>query len=178
MGRRLNIFNPRGSVSRALLDTHEKNKIQSFITITSVGKSGILLGSAPVTGVQISQLTDFSVTKSLDMDFLVATFGDTPTRIQISGLSFFNLNGCNLGNTRADNQQIMNFYKENKLSNRNSNRVDISIASGVGEPPVAFRCVIVGLETKNQASDGGVSNIAYSYTMTLIGVDKQSGGAR
>lgn len=178
MGKRRNIFSPQGSISRSLLDTHSHNKTQAFITISSVGKSGILLGSAPVTGVKISQLTDFSVTKSLDMDFLVATFGDTPTRIQINGLSFFNLNGCNIGNSKLDNQQILNFYRENKLSNKSTNRVDVSIASGVGEPPVAFRCVIVGLDTQNQATENGVSNISYSYTMTLVGVDKQTWGLR
>ena len=172
MSRRINIFKPSGSINWSSLTTGEHDKFQAFITITVAGSNTILLGKTPVTGVQIGQLTDFSITKSLDNDFLVATFGDTPTRIQLKGLSFFNLNGCPLTGSAESKKQIMNFYKENKLSTDIHKRLDISIASGVGEPPVAFRTVLVGLETQNNASDTGSSNRVYSYTMTLIGVER------
>ena len=168
----LTLFKPYGSISRSIL-VDGANNFNTFITISSVGGGSILLGAAPVTGVSIQQLTDFSVTKSLDKDFLVATFGDTPVKITLSGISFFNLNGCRLNGSRKSNKQIMDFYRENKLSNRRSKRVDVSIASGAGETPVVFRCVIVALDTQNQADETGISNMLYSYTMTLIGVDKR-----
>lgn len=172
MSRKINIFKPSGSVNWSTLAGAEQDKFQAFITITVAGSNTILLGKSPVTGVQITQLTDFSLTKSLDRDFLVATFGDTPTRIQLKGLSFFNLNGCPLRGSLADRRQIMNFYKANKLSTDINKRLDISIASGAGETPVAFRTVLVGLETQNNATGDGISNVVYNYTMTLIGVER------
>lgn len=168
----ISIFKPSGSISRSTLTPSERDKFQAFITITVAGSDTILLGTIPVTGVRINQLTDFSVTKSLDRDFLVSTFGDTPTRIQLDGLSFFNMNGCDLTGSGSDNKQIMNFYRENRLSTDINKRIDISIASGAGEPPVAFRTVIVGLDTINKSNSDGISNIVYNYTMTLIGVER------
>ena len=167
-----NLFRPSGSVGWSTLATPQQDKFQAYITITVAGNDTMLLCRAPITGVRINQLTDFSVTKSLDRDFLVATFGDTPTRIQLEGLTFFNLNGCRLFNSKGDKKQIMNFYKENRLSTDPSKRLDISIASGVGEPAVSFRTVLVGLDTVNKASENGVSNVLANYTMTLIGVER------
>ena len=172
MDKQGNIFKPSGSVNWSTLATPEKDKFQAYITITVADNDTKLLCRAPITGVRISQLTDFSVTKSLDRDFLVATFGDTPTRIQLDGLTFFNLNGCPMNNTKGDKQQIMTFYKKNKVSTDISKRLDISIASGVGEPAVSFRTVLVGLDTVNKSDESGMSNVMATYTMTLIGVER------
>ena len=172
MDTKNNLFSPFGSVNRSTLATPEQNGFQAFITITVADSDEILLGMVPVTGVRISQLTDFSVTKSLDRDFLVATFGDTPTRIQLDGLTFFNLNGCTFTGSKGEKQQIMNFYKENRLSTDITKRIDISIASGAGEVPVAFRTVLVGLDTVNKSTEAGLSNVMANYTMTLIGVER------
>lgn len=172
MDTKNNLFNPFGSVNWSTLATPEQNGYQAFITITVADSDAILLGMVPVTGVRINQLTDFSVTKSLDRDFLVTTFGDTPTRIQLDGLTFFNLNGCSLTGSKSDRKQIMNFYKENKLSTDLSKRIDISIASGAGEAPVSFRTVLVGLDTVNKSNESGLSNVMANYTMTLIGVER------
>lgn len=168
----INIFGPFGSINKSILATPEQSGFQSFITITVADSDEILLGMVPVTGVRINQLTDFSLTKSLDRDFLVATFGDTPTRIQLDGLTFFNLNGCALTGSKGEKQQIMNFYKENRLSTDINKRIDISIASGAGEVPVAFRTVLVGLDTANKSNEAGLSNVMANYTMTLIGVER------
>lgn len=166
------LFRPFGSVSWSTLATPEQNGYQAFIAVTVADSDEMLLGAVPITGVRINQLTDFSVTKSLDRDFLVTTFGDTPTRIQLEGLTIFNLNGCDLTNSSKDRRQIMNFYKENKVSSDLSKRIDISIASGAGEPPVSFRTVLVGLDTVNKSNETGLSNVLANYTMTLIGVER------
>ncbi len=165
------IFSGTGGISRHSLVTHEKNKPSAFITITTTS-GDFLHGVAPVTGVLINQLTDFSVTKSLDKDFLVATFGDTPVRITLKGINFFNLNGCDLGQSRLSKKQILNFYKDNRVSTNINNRVDISIATGKNEPAVSFRCIITGLDVQNNASNDGTSNVYYEYGMSLIGVDR------
>ena len=170
---RMQIFNPMGRVSQSVFINPSQTKFNAFITITPLNSDVRLLGTAPITGVTIQQLTDFSITKSLDNDFLVATFGDTPTKITLKGLSFFNLNGCALSDGDASQQQILDFYKTYRVSTDINNRVDISISKGNRIPPVAFRCVIVGLDSQNQSSGDGLSNFVYNYTMQLIGVERQ-----
>jgi hypothetical protein len=166
----MQIFSPTGSISTYKQVADGK---KAYITLSAVGsEQGLLVGSAPITGVDIKQLTDYSVTKSLNKDFLVATFGDTPIQITLHGLNFFNMNGCalNMGD-EADNRQILDFYKENRLSTDPSKRFDVAIASDESAT-VSFRCVIVGLTTQNQSASDGTNNRVYDYSMSLIGVDK------
>lgn len=166
------IFSPFGSVNRSKLTLDTGKKPVAFVTLSEVGGKSWLTGYAPVTGVGITQLTDFSITKSLDKDFLVAVFGDTPVKIVLRGVNFFNLNGCNLGSGRNGKKQVMSFYKSNRLSTAPQKRFDVAITVGADSTPVVFRCVIVGLETQNASTESGISNIMYSYTMQLIGVDR------
>ena len=172
----MQVFNPFGSITKSPLRWQDSTGKQvanvAYITIAEAGGDNIVLGYAPITGVDIKQLTDFSVTKSLDRDFLIATFGDTPVQITLKGLNFFNLNGCTLLGNSASNDQIMEFYKKNRLSTDRFKRFDIAIAISTNNT-VVFRCVIVGLDTQNTASQDGLSNMLYSYTMTLIGVDRE-----
>lgn len=171
----MNIFSPFGSVNKTPLSYTDDKGQQvhnvAFITMTRAGGSEIALGYAPITGVAIRQLTDYSVTKSLDQDFLVATFGDTPTQITLKGLNFFNINGCQLAGSNESKQQIMDFYDQNKLSTDRTRRFDIAIATS-SSSTAAFRCVIVGLDAQNQATGDGLSNVMYNYTMQLIGVKR------
>lgn len=170
-----NIFNPFGSVNKTPLIYTDRNGQQvtnvAFITISEAGGSDIVLGYAPITGVAIRQLTDYSITKSLNKDFLVATFGDTPTQITLKGINFFNINGCELASDTEAKEQIMDFYSKNKLSADRNKRFDIAIAASRNST-AAFRCVIVGLETQNQSTGDGTSNIMYNYTMQLVGVER------
>ena len=171
MGKDLrDIFNPLGGVTQTTFINASQTDFNAFIVISSVNSNNVLLATAPVTGVTIQQLTDFTVTKSLDRDFLVTTFGDTPTKITLKGMSFFNNTGCALTGD-ATNRQILDFYRTNKISANPDNRVDVSISKGKRTAPVSFRCVIVGLDAVNQSTGDGISNLAYSYTMQLIGVE-------
>ena len=170
-----NIFNPFGSVYKTPLIYTDNSGQQitnvAFITISEAGGDTIVLGYAPITGVAIRQLTDYSITKSLNKDFLVATFGDTPTQITISGINFFNINGCELAGDTESKEQIMDFYSKNKLSADRNKRFDVAIAAS-RDSTAAFRCVIVGLDTQNQYSTDGLSNVMYKYTMQLVGVER------
>ena len=166
----MRLFNPLGGVSESVISTQNT----AFITLSKVGGKSYLLAKAPVKGVDIRQLTDFSVTKSLDYDFLVTTFGDTPTQIEISGLSFFNLNGCPLNpQSSKDHDQVMNFYDKNKISSNLSARFDVAVAPVSGTKTSVFRCVIVGLRVTNSSADSGqAGNVSYNYTLSLVGVRK------
>ena len=164
------IFPPMGGVAVSTLST---NNI-AFITLSEAGGDNIALGYAPVTGVSIQQLTDFSVTKSLSRDFLIAAFGDTPVKITLSGVDFFNINGCNILDSKTgagSNDQIMDFYRKNRISTDRTKRFDIAIATS-DKNTVGFRCVITGLDAQNKASSDGLNNVMYNYTMFLIGVDR------
>ena len=169
-----NVFNPLGGISQSVFINRSQRAFNAFIVISPIDSDGTedLLATAPVTGVLIQQLTDFSVTKSLDKDFLISTFGDTPTKITLKGLSFFNLTGCAIGSGDVTRQQVLDFYKKYRISTNINNRVDISISKGEREAPVAFRCAIVGLDTQNQSTGDGLSNLAYNYTLQLIGVER------
>jgi hypothetical protein len=170
-----NIFNPYGSVNRTPITYTDAKGQQvknvSFITLSEAGGDNIVLGYAPITGVKIRRLTDYSVTKSLDDDFLVATFGDTPTSIVISGMNFFNINGCELSGDNESKAQIMDFYENNKISTDKTKRFDVAIANSKSST-VGFRCVIVGLDLANESRGDGLSNVMYNYTMQLIGVKR------
>ena len=166
----IQLFPPMGGLAVSTLST---NNI-AFITLSEAGGDNIALGYAPVTGVSIQQLTDFSVTKSLSRDFLVAAFGDTPVKITLSGVDFFNINGCNILDSTTgagSNDQIMEFYKKNRISTDRTKRFDIAIATS-DKGTVGFRCVIIGLDAQNKAASDGLNNVMYNYTMSLIGVDR------
>ena len=166
----MKIFNRLGGVSETVVNS---NKNTAFITMSKVGGPDLLLARAPVTSVDVSQITDFSITKSLDYDFLVTTFGDTPTKIEIQGISFFNLNGCALNpSSNTAHQQIMTFYDKNKLSANLSARFDVAIAPVSKNKASVFRCVIVGLRVGNNAGRQEGPNVSYTYTLSLVGVKK------
>ena len=69
---------------------HTLGQGKAFITFHSKAGNaldGILLATAPLGGVQISQTVDYSVTKALGRDFHVATFGNRPVQIVLDGIS-------------------------------------------------------------------------------------------
>lgn len=169
----LQIFNPIGSTSTSTVAT-PKDGYVAFITIYDTEGDKVWLARAPITGVNIKQLADYSVTKALDNDFLVTTFGDTPVQIDLTGMNIYNMNGCNIVDSAASKAQILSYYKKKKISSNLKIRFDISIATGSGGPSSTFRCVLVALNVKNDASSGAMDtgNRLYSYAMTFIGVSR------
>lgn len=173
------LMNPMGGINQSIIKTTDN---VAFITIsinkeTSGGStlsdsasskwSRVQLAMAPVTGVDIQQMTDYSITKSLDKDFLIATFGDTPVQITLRGVNFFNLGDCYKGNAY---RYISDFYDDNKLSSNKNIRFDVAIASSKSNA-VAFRCVLVGLSLANDTTTHA-GQIMASYTLSFIGVRK------
>lgn len=169
----IQIFNPLGSTSTAAIAT-PKDGYVAFITIYDTEGDKVWLARAPITGVNIKQLADYSVTKALDNDFLVTTFGDTPVQIDLTGLNIYNMNGCAITDSKESRAQVLAYYKKKKISSNLKIRFDISIATGSGGPSATFRCVLVSLNVKNDASSGAMDtgNRLYSYAMTFIGVSR------
>ena len=176
-GSKTNIFSQLGAVSQSVIE-----KDRAFITITKVGGTSggtgdirTILASAPVTAVNIKQLTDFSITKSLSNDFLVASFGDTPVQIQMQGINIIGINNCMLEASSSDSTrtQIMEFYKKNKVSSDLTARFDVAIAQGPNQPAVGFRCIIIALDVNN-SNQSGMNTVhkTYNYSMSLIGANK------
>ena len=166
------IFSQNGGMSiYALNDT-----TKALIVISEVAEDGssagnVYLANAPSTGISIKRLTDHTVTKSLGGDFLLASFGDTPEDIRISGLNFFGLK-CQQGESQPTYDDIMEFYDANKVSYRPDKRLDITFSTNNN----VFRCALVGLEARS-SSDPEYANVLYTYTLTLVGVKKKGGGA-
>ena len=168
-------MNPLGGISQSIIKSTDNI---AFITITvnstgsgktGTGMSKVQLAMAPVTGVEIQQMSDYSVTKSLDQDFLISTFGDTPVQITLRGVNFFNLGDCYQGKAY---KYISDFYDDNKVSSNKNIRFDVAIASAKTKA-VAFRCVLVGLNMVNDTNTPA-GQIMYNYTLSFIGVRKSS----
>lgn len=177
----LKIFDALGGISQNVL-----KGASSFIALIKVANNaaattriaGIssILASAPATAITIQQLTDFSLTKSLDNDFLVTAFGDTPVKIELKGINIIGIDNCYLDGSSAESAktQILNFYDKNKVSANLQARFDLAISNGPKQPASCFRCVIVALNVSN-SNQSGINAIhkTYDYSMSLIGVRKQ-----
>ena len=161
----MNIFGKGfGAVSKEPM-----GKRKAFITF--VGESAgaklseVLFASAPVTGVKITQTVDYSITKALDKDFLIAAFGDQPVSIVLEGLSIY---ATSPDNYTPDADALPNFYKEYRISKNQDSRVKVGIA-GLNSGGAAFTCAVVGLEMS--ASSSTISSGLGSYKLILIGVE-------
>ena len=174
------VFNVLGSINTY---TYPKSEGKAFFTIAPVVKNQIvknyLTGAMPVTGLHIQEGVDFSITKSLSQDFLVAAFGDSPVTIMLRGISFDEVPECLPSNqttgadgktTTAQQDRAMEFYDRYKLSADIENRVDI----GISTTNISYRCALIAMEVQ-KAGDGTGNQNLYSYTIKLIGVRKTGG---
>jgi hypothetical protein len=178
---KLTIFPQTGGLSQNII-----KGACAFISIVKVSQGsaattrtgiGSILASAttPSTAINIQQLTDFSLTKSLDNDFLVTAFGDTPVKIELKGINIIGIDNCYLDGSRSEaaRSQILEFYDKNKVSSDHTARFDVAISNGPRQKASCFRCVIVGLNVSNSNQSGvNAVNKMYDYSMSLIGVKK------
>lgn len=157
----IDVFSKNGGVAFQSL-----GKRSSLITIVQPGaeKPTIYLAFAPFTGISIKQLTDHTVNKALSGDFMIAAFGDTPSDIQLSGVCFF---GAKCGGMfeSVSNDDIMEFYARNKISENPSARLDITMATSNN----AFRCALIGMRSQS-TNDTELNGLLYTYNLSLIGV--------
>lgn len=166
-------FGPLGDINTY---TYPGSEGRAFFTMAPVNEKGTnksyLTGAMPVTGIQISEGVDYSLTKSLSQDFLLSAFGDAPVTIVLRGISFDEVPVClpttqaASGNSQQD--RAMEFYDKYKLSADISNRVDI----GISTTSISYRCALVNMEAQKSGEGNGNQNI-YNYTLKLIGVRKK-----
>ena len=166
----IDVFSKAGAVS-----FQNAGKHKSLITIaqpkTGIDKATVYLAFAPVTGISIKQLTDHTVNKALSGDFMLATFGDTPVDIQLSGLCFFG-SGCGGMFESLSDDDIMAFYARNKVSENPTARLDITMATSKN----AFRCALIGMRSQS-TNDAELNGLLYTYNLSLVGVPIKVQGA-
>lgn len=166
----IDVFSKAGGIS-----FHDAGEHKSLITIVQPGtgseKTTIYLAFAPLTGISVKQLTDHTVNKALSGDFMLATFGDTPVDIQLSGLCFFGAR-CDGMFEGVSNDDIMEFYARNKVSENPTARLDITMATSNN----AFRCALIGMRSQS-TNDTELNGLLYTYNLSLVGVPIKVQGA-
>ena len=154
----MKIFDAKPSIS-----TFEDNCNVSIAIVDETMKD-VLLGCAPATGITIDQTVDYSISKSLQRDFIVDTFGDSPTKITLDGVEFLTTS-CG-EKAKTDTKTIEKFYDENKLSSDNTKRVQLGLSTH--GPAAAFTCVLVSM--RSTVGQAEAKNMSIKYSLTLIGV--------
>lgn len=94
-----------------------RNQTDPIVTIakTSKGRTDLLMGWAPVTGIAVNAGVDASVFKGLSGNYIVTSFGDKASTITLSGVTF--AGGVNLEcvDKAKSNTSIQDFYNKYKL---------------------------------------------------------------
>lgn len=121
---------------------------------------------APVTQVTIKEAVDYSVTKSLKSDVLVATFGDQPVSIKIAGAVILNP-------APDKDNNIARFYAKNKFSASRTTRFDLGLA-WAGQA-ASYRCILIGMDLEG-SSDRLNAAAMSTYALDFIGVSKYQSG--
>ena len=178
------IFNIHGSVSSVEIQGDPDDAPKAFFSLTknmekqdsyqdpdadSEQPKQALFGNLPVSGLTVDQAVDHTISKTLNRDFVISEFGDTPVQIVMNGVSFYgDCEGAadGWGNT---NEQIMDFYEKNKLSKDPSARFTLSITPGQTECGT-FTCVLIKMKAIGPAMERQGTVPVYSYNITLIGV--------
>lgn len=131
-----------------------------YITISD--GSNVFNGRAPVMGVTIKQVTDYTTHKALNGDILVASFGFLPVEITISGLDLFNML-CN-----KKGRRIADFFGRHNLVKNSQNRLTVSLSGSVGGTGGTFKCVLTDLTMQATGGD----KIQGLYRLNLIGIQE------
>lgn len=163
-GHYIDVFSKAGGVAFANL-----GKRPALITIVQpkgieMEDPKLYFAYAPATGISIKQLTDHTINKALSGDFMLASFGDTPVDIQLSGVCFFGVK-CGQMQAQLSNNDIMEFYNKNKVSENPSARLDITM----GTSNNAFRCALIGMKSQS-TNEGDMNGLLYTYNLSLVGV--------
>lgn len=173
----MQIFNPSGSVD--VIEINGGTDSVAFFTLTKSKEASpnpgtpatkseetdILYGSMPVAGLSIDQAVDFSISKTLNKDFVISEFGDTPVQITMNGVNIYA--GCS--NIVEFGKQVLDFYEKNKLSTDPNIRLFLTI-TGNSTDKGSFTCVLTKMRVIGPAMEKSGSVPVYSYNMTLIGV--------
>ena len=154
------IFANPGSISQYSYSSGSVDGSTAFITLENLGD--VLMATAPATGINISHAVDYSITKALDSNFLVSSFGFAPVSIVINGLSAYS-SWCGNSTASGDSTITGFFYKYNVADNY---KYRIRAAIKRGSSKEEFYCVMLSLSL--MASSDRTPG-AEQYTLTLIG---------
>lgn len=167
-GKKTNIGGfPYVTEARARRDESCSDFVYITIAVSGSNMNGAFWNmKAPVTQVIIKEAVDYSLTKSLKSDVLVATFGDQPVRITIRGAVILNP-GPN------KNANISSFYNRYKFSADRTTRFDLGLA-WTGQS-ASYRCILLGLDLDGASNSIGATGMS-SYSMDFVGVSRSQSG--
>lgn len=160
----INIF-PNGGRVEAHQVTDTTSPAYARLVLTDSSSSTILIATAPMLGITIEERADCNVTKALDGNFLITSFGDSPVKINITGMNILK-KICN--NTDESTYTSMSaFFDKNKVSADVHKRIKLIIATSYSETK-SYVCAIIGYDTVFREDDNefGIN----TYSLHLIGV--------
>lgn len=137
----------------------------AYVTLWADGGkalASVLALTAPADNIRIDEGVDYTLSKSLAGDFMVATFGHKPVTITISGFDIYN-DPC-LEQRGALTVQA--FYDKWNVHNNKEARINVGMAGSTGAG-TAYRCVLVALQ-RHTAQELTVDGVG-KYTMMLFG---------
>lgn len=158
------IFGETGASVRTL------NSTSTAFVVLADQLLNVVLATAPMTSIKITESVDHSIAKSLDKTgYLITAFGDRPVSISITGLIIYKVSCLDINTTQAA-LSIHKFYKDNRISADTKKRVTVSI--GTGKTARVFTCALVSMisGTKEDTDVCGYG----AYTLELIGVEKSA----
>ena len=148
-------------------------KKMAYLTMSILhggSKVALIEADAPVTGCRILENVDQTAYKFLGgKDVLIASFGDTPVRINISGMNLLAV--ISSSNTAGSIDSIPKLYNKYKLSANPKARFKIGISWAKNQ--ASYECVLVGMSldaTARDVTDSGISE----YSLEFIGVSRAS----
>ena len=126
--------------------TKEQNNY-AYVTVKFDDKLSIY--RAPITGIVISQNSDFTILKTLGGGFNILAFGDLPVIIKLSGLR--SLGGSQLckDTTSGDTDiTLQDVFKNYRVGVVGSKQISITLAD------VIYKGMLISLKQGNSDTDG------------------------
>jgi|BioPla2DNA2_1021312.scaffolds.fasta_scaffold03601_2 hypothetical protein len=145
-----------------------ENNNSSIITLVNIigEKKDILMGWAPVTGVQVAAGIDANIAKGLSGNYIVTQFGDKVTTIRLTGVTFSpNVIVYTQDGIRSDSIQGM--YEKHRGSRMEGNRVFLVTKDNADTR--IYECVLVSMVLEGDASQNTAGQ-SIEYSLHLIGV--------
>ena len=157
------LFNNAGSISSE--NSSSSNRSYIVLSGSSSSSNSSLFAISPVIGVSIKQAPDTSISKAINGNFYVSTFGSSPVYITIRG---FHADSCISGS----NSSIYDIYDEYRVDKNPNKRLSLGIYTTDNKSKStthgAFVCIILGMETSIDEINS--VNGSIQYTLSCVGV--------
>jgi hypothetical protein len=166
MGKSTSIFNTLGYAGISTMPAKDLKELVK-ITLADDKKANVVLATAPILGLSVEERADCSITKALNGDFVIASFGDTPVKLTISGVSILYTICQDRDNKATKGSSVASFFKSNKISTDATKRIKVAIASSPTDT-TTYTCALIGYDTSFNEEYNEYN--ASRYTLHLIGV--------